>query len=111
MKETTTEITTDSEGNITSHTNTVDANIPVRLSWQRAYKKKNSTAHGYQMCTNSGTGRAVGQSYQGLKALSKFIIGANAEAQINGSWQLMDFGTPSKYVNGTAYQVRINAGY
>ncbi len=111
MKETTTEITTDNDGNITSHTNTTNANVPVRLSWQRSYKKKNSTIHGYQICSNEGTGYALGQSYQGLKALSRFILGATAEAKVNGEWQLMAFGTPDQYVNGTAYQVRINAGY
>jgi hypothetical protein len=38
-------------------------------------------------------------------------MGANAYAKINGNWELMDFDTPNKNVNGTLYQVRINSGY
>jgi hypothetical protein len=69
------------------------------------------TDNGYLPKNNFGTGIATGQSWQGIRACNKYILGANAYAQINGNWVLMTFGIPDANVNGTLYQVRINQGY
>ena len=111
VKETTTELTVDDEGNISSSSSTNLANVPVRLEWQRSYKIRNRDLHGYQSNVNGGTGKAVGQSYQGGRALSKFILGANAYIKVDNVWCLMNFADATEYVNGTAYQVRINDGF
>jgi hypothetical protein len=87
------------------------ADIPIKLEWQRRYKLKCKSDSGYQPLNDFGTGVATGQSWHGIRACTKYIMGANAYAKINGNWELMDFDTPSKNVNGTLYQVRINKGY
>lgn len=87
------------------------ANIPLKLEWQRRYKLKCKDDTGYQSITNYGTGVAVGQSWQGIRACHKYILGARAYAMINGNWEYLKFNAPSKDVNGTLYQVRINSGY
>jgi hypothetical protein len=87
------------------------ADIPVKLEWQRRYKLKCKSDTGYQALNDFGTGVATGQSWHGIRACTKYIMGANAYAKINGNWELMDFDTPNKNVNGTLYQVRINSGY
>jgi hypothetical protein len=110
LKETSSELVVDSQGNI-SGGGVSNANVPVRLLWQRKYKKKNSTEHGFQVCSNGGTGVAIAQSYQGGKALSKYIIGATAQAYVNGVWQVMNFNIPYYNVNGTLYQTGIRYGY
>ena len=98
-------------GQIIFSTNWTTANIPVKLEWQRRYKLKCKNDTGYQSVNNFGTGIATGQSWQGIRACNKYILGANAYAQINGNWVLMAFGNPVANVNGTLYQVRINQGY
>ena len=110
LKETTNQLSADTEGNVSASHEVNLANVLVRLSWQRSYKIKNRALHGYHLGTKAGTGKAVGQSYQGGRSLSKYIMGANAEIFVNGSWQFMNFPKGSM-VNGTAYQVKINRGF
>jgi hypothetical protein len=98
-------------GQITYTANWTTANIPVKLEWQRRYKLKCKEDTGYQSLNNFGTGIATGQSWYGIRACTKYIMGANAYAQINGNWVLMAFDVPSANVNGTLYQVGINQGY
>jgi hypothetical protein len=98
-------------GNITYTASWTTANIPLKLEWRRRYKLKCKTDTAFQSINSFGTGTATGQSWHGIRACTKYIVGANAYAQINGNWVLMAFDTPSKNVNGTLYQVRINKHY
>jgi hypothetical protein len=109
QKERTLSVNTASEISWSSSWST--ANIPVKLEWQRRYKLKCKNDTGYQSLTNYGTGVAVGQSWQGIRACHKYVLGARAYVMINGNWEYLNFNTPSKNVNGTLYQVRINSGY
>ncbi len=111
IREKTQNLSGNTGGQITYTASWETANIPVKLAWQRRYKLKCKDDTGYQYVNSFGTGIATGQSWHGIRACSKYIMGANAYAQINGNWELMAFDTPSKNVNGTLYQVRINQGY
>jgi hypothetical protein len=111
VREKTQNLSGNTGGQITYTASWTTANIPVKLEWQRRYKLKCKNDTGYQSVNNFGTGIATGQSWHGIRACSKYIMGANAYAQINGNWVLMAFGNPVANVNGTLYQVRINQGY
>ena len=109
--EKTQEGTANSAGGISYSLDWRTANIPLKIEWQRRYKLKCKTDTGYLPDNDFGTGIATGQSWYGIRACNKYILGANAYAKINGNWELMAFDEPSKDVNGTLYQVRINKGY
>lgn len=111
IREKTQQVTGNSNGQITYTASWATANVPVRLQWQRRYKVKCRVDTGYQQLNNYGTGSAHGQSWAGLRACTKFILGANAYAQIDGNYVLLAFEIPALPVNGTNYQVRINHGY
>lgn len=102
------------QGAITWSANWVTADVPLYLVTQRRYKVKCKDDTGYSNAwAQYGNGIATGQSYTGLKALTKYWIGANAYAVIDGQWYLMNFGTPDNYVpyTGNSFQVAIKSGY
>jgi hypothetical protein len=111
IREKTQNLSGNTGGDITFTASWSTANIPVKLAWQRRYKLKCKNDTGYQSVNTFGTGIATGQSWHGIRACTKYIMGANAYAQINGNWVLMAFDAPAANVNGTLYQVRINQGY
>lgn len=88
-----------------------NAQIELKLDWQRRYKLKCKDDTGYNSYSQTGTGVITGQSWQGVRACNKYILGASAKAKVNGNWEYLDFYEPLKNVNGTLYQVRINKGY
>lgn len=111
VREKTQEGSANSAGQYSYSLNWTTADVLVKLEWQRRYKLKCKEDTGYHTVSSVGNGMATGQSWYGIRACHKYILGANAYAQINGNWELMAFNTPSKNVNGTLYQVRINEGY
>jgi hypothetical protein len=111
LREKTQSLTGNSNGDVTFSANWNTANVPVKLVWQRRYKRKCKEDTGFQEVESFGTGTATGQSWQGLRPLNKYVLGASAYAKVNGNWELMVFGPANNNVNGSLYQVMINHGY
>lgn len=111
LRQKTQDLSASIDGKIVWSSSWKTADIPIKLEWQRRYKLKCKTDTGYLPLNNFGTGVATGQSWHGIRACAKYIMGASAYANINGNWELLAFGTPGNNINGTLYQVSINSGY
>lgn len=102
-------INTGGDLNLEFSSSTLD--IPLKLVWERRYKLKCKTDTGYKTYSKINNGSVTGQSWQGIRACNKYILGASVFAQVNGNWEYLNFNEPTKNVNGTLYQVCINKGY
>lgn len=88
------------------------ANVPVKLEWSRRYKVKCRPDTGWMNnITNLGTGVATGQSYKGLRALSKLELGARAYINPGNGFQFCNLALNEYTLNGQVFQARIVHGY
>lgn len=102
-----------SSGQVTLSTSWKTSTQDYRIKWQRRYQINNGGSHAW-MCNlqSEGKGNVVGQSYRGMKRLSKFQLVASAYIKLNGTYHLMSFNPEEKPgCTSTLYQVGIKHGY
>jgi hypothetical protein len=112
FREKTQEASVSSDGSLTFSSSWETSNIPVQLRWARRYKVKCREDVGVHTTINAGTGTALGQSYRGIRALSKFDLAASVYVDPGNGWQLANFGFADiPFANGQSYQIRVTHGY